>query len=164
MAAPLGPAGRGRGKGMALVIYDNRIHAMNNPTGIVGRYIRGKTLAVQAEAKARCPVRTGALRESIDVRLTLPSGPNGSLGIVSAGGPFAWYALAVLKGTTGPIHAHFGNMWVPKYRGSAERAWRYEVDGQPANDFLGEALASVMRGSKAVNVGRVTEFEFGPPL
>lgn len=150
--------------GGRVVIYESVIRAMNQPGGIVGRYMRGKTKELKAEAIARCPERTGALRRSIGASLRLPSGPHSSEGTVRAGGPDARYALAVLRGT-GRISASDPPMWVPKYEGGPYpvpgvlRTWRSSVDGQPAQDFLGEALAAVVGRSKRVGV-RVSKGTF----
>lgn len=52
-----------------VVFRENALDKMlNSPRGMVGRYLRGKGLAIKAAAKGQVGFKTGALRASIHMR------------------------------------------------------------------------------------------------
>lgn len=137
---------------VVVVIYDNRITAMNYPGGMIWRWAFQKSRRIERLAKLYAPKRTGRLAESVSSHYTGSSRDN-TIMTVSAGGPRAPHAIYVIKGTKDfqgrtrlgrfaprgyiyPTHSRALNLpWGPRAR----------VRGQAANDFLSRAMGDVIR-------------------
>ncbi|MFD4957390.1 HK97 gp10 family phage protein [Microbacterium sp. NPDC058389] len=121
-------------------VYDARIAAAFMPGGMVYGQMRSTSRLNRAVAKAKAPVRTGAMRDSIDSDVQA----SGAFRTTYRVGVGTDHARFVLGGTTGPIRPRgeylrvrpAPNSWygVPVFRRS--------VRGQAANNFLGESLVS----------------------
>jgi hypothetical protein len=131
-----------------VVIYDSVVTAMSQPGGMVWKWARQKSIRTGNTARRMCPVRTGALRSTINSFYEGSTRDQVKVG-VSAGGPQAPYARFVIKGTgqrniDRKIYRKDGGPlgplpWSP-YHGTHAQ-W---VTGQDANDFLSDALEEVM--------------------
>ena len=127
---------------MGYVVYYERISRAFAPAGMVYREMSSLSRDNERSAKRRSPVRTGAMRESIDsdVRWSSAFGTTYS---VSVG---VDYATHVLGGTGSPIRPRgralrirpvpFSRFAVPTFRRS--------VSGQDANNFLGESMIETL--------------------
>jgi hypothetical protein len=132
---------------------------LESPTGTLGLWLQSRAEAVEQVARAKCPVRSGALRDSISAEVVV--GPPLTAN-VTAGGPNAPYASFVHDGTE--------EHWIEPSSANvlafpaAKRATRGKRKGQPlksgaqtivfsayadhpgnaANPFLSESLTAVM--------------------
>jgi hypothetical protein len=131
-----------------VVIYDTVVTAMSQPGGMVWKWARQKSVRTGNTARRMCPVRTGALRSTINSFYEGSTRDQVKVG-VSAGGPDAPYAKFVIKGTgqrniDRKIHRTGGGPLgpLPPWPGHGTHVmW---VTGQDANDFLSDALEEVM--------------------
>lgn len=100
---------------MARVIFREKAldDMLNSPRGMVGRYLRGRGLAIKAAAKGQVGFKTGALRASIHMRHSRDARGQ----YVKIGSPLS-YAQAHHEGTK-------PHLITPKTRG----ALRFFTDG-----------------------------------
>jgi hypothetical protein len=122
------------------------IDRLTLPGGMIYGYLNRLAHEVQILAVTLAPSRTGALRASI----RLGGGSFNQYGVSERVNATAPHAKYVLRGTTGPIYANDGGLMpVGKSQigGLYPRALTFTrvVSGQQANNFLREALVSVMR-------------------
>jgi hypothetical protein len=136
-------------KDIEVVIYDSVVTAMSQPGGVVWRWARQKSTRTGNTARRMCPVRTGALRSTINSFYEGSTRDQVRVG-VSAGGPQAPYAKFVIKGTAmrfsdNRIYPN-GSLSLGPLPDSPYHAGRYRafVSGQDPNDFLSRALEEVM--------------------
>lgn len=131
---------------MAVRIVLDRVGLFNllrSPTGAVSRDAIARGRRVQRAAQRIAPVRTGRLRESINVRLR-----PGIRGIVVEVGTSLSYALYQHDGTGvyGPrghsIRARRGKVMVFEVGG--QRVFAREVRGVPGTKFLERALSAAV--------------------
>lgn len=116
------------------------IDRLTLPGGMVNRYVNELAREVFIEALAMAPVLTGRMKAS----MYLGGGSSNQYGTSERVYVGVKYARYVLQGTYGPI--------VPKYHevmpvGKSQGTilfWARQVAGQDANNFLGDALTSVM--------------------
>jgi hypothetical protein len=131
-----------------VVIYDSVVTAMSQPGGVVWKWARQKATRTGNTARRYCPVRTGALRSTIDSFYEGSTRDQVKVG-VSAGGPDAPYAKFVIKGTghndfLRRIYSDDGGPLGPLPFSSYHGTHAMWVTGQDANDFLSDALEEVM--------------------
>lgn len=111
------------------------------PAGAVSRDAESVGRESVSVAKARAPVRTGRLRESISFGRR-PGKLSYTINVVAS----APYAPYVLEGTTSPITPWSGRfLSVPAFKGAAKRVGLQYVRGQRANPFLSEAVSAILR-------------------
>lgn len=128
------------------VYLDNAaIDRLTLPGGMIYGYLNRLAHEVQVLAVTLAPSQTGALRASI----RLGGGSFNQYGVSERVNATAPHAKYVLRGTTGPIRANDGGLMpVGKSQGGISGrglTFTRVVSGQQANNFLREALVSVMR-------------------
>jgi hypothetical protein len=116
---------------------------LRSPTGAVARDALARGRRVQRAAQRIAPVRTGRLRESINVRMR-----PGIRGVVVEVGTSLNYALYQHDGTGvygprgRPIRARRGKVMVFDVGG--QRVFAREVRGVPGTKFLARALSAAV--------------------
>lgn len=132
---------------------------LESPTGTLGMWTQSRAEAVEQVAKARCPSKTGALRDSIRAEIVM--GPP-IQAQVTAGGEDAPYAAYVHDGTephwiepntaqvlrfpTAKLATRGKNKGKPLKSGAQTFVFSAYADhpGTQANPFLSDALVDVM--------------------
>ncbi len=119
------------------------INRLPLPGGMVFSWLQGVAAEVYAEAFVTAPRRTGELANS----LRMGAGSFNQYGVSARIENTAPHALYVLRGTMGPIRPT-SSEWLPvgKSQGLPESMWVYrrQVSGQAPNNFMRDALRSVM--------------------
>lgn len=126
------------------VFIDNAaLDRLTLPGGMVNRYVGRLAVEVVVEAAARAPVRTGAMKASI----RLGGGSSNQYGCSERVSIGVGYGIYVTRGT-GPLIYSANGKPMPVGKSSGEPSdmwtWRNVVRGQEANNFMAEALHSVM--------------------
>lgn len=126
------------------VFIDNAaLDRLTLPGGMVNRYVGRLAVEVLAEAAARAPVRTGAMKAS----LRLGGGSANQYGCSERVSIGVGYGIYVTRGTGPYIFSRNGKaMPVGKSSGEPESSWTWAnpVRGQAPNNFLAAALHDVM--------------------
>lgn len=134
-----------------VIVYDERIRAAFLPGGSIAENVSRIGRTNKEAALHFVPVRTGALKASIYFKV-YPSGPYHFSYVVGTKHPTAIYTLA---GTTGPIYANKGLLWVrprpySRFPFRTQKGWggrtpMFHVSGQDQNDWLGKSFFVTMR-------------------